>query len=206
MQDLKHNRNASREIVINRPLPEHDRIARLQQLGILDTAKDGLFCELAGQALIQLPGTSIAAITLVDTHRQWFKTIIGLDLTETPRHLSFCSHTIQGPGVMVVEDATQDARFAVNPMVTAAPHIRFYAGVGLMDGVGALCVLGHQPRQASDAEMASLHKLAQFVDIQLMAHGTLHNVGATPAPYAPLGPVPPPTQGPATVLNGANEL
>ena len=123
-----------------------------------------------------MPGTSIAAISLIDTKRQWFKSMIGADLIETPRSISFCAHTIQASEPMVIEDATKDRRFVHNPFVCESPGIRFYAGVGLMDGVGALCVLGLEPRRATDAEIEKLVKLAQYVDIQLLAHGTLHNL------------------------------
>lgn len=89
------------------------------------------------------------------------------------RSQSFCSHTIEAPKLMVVEDATRDSRFQDNPLVTAGPGIRFYAGVKLMRGVGALCVIGRTPRRATESELVKLEKLASLVDIQLMAHGTL---------------------------------
>jgi len=150
---------------------------RLHDLGILDTAEDKLFRGFAEQALAVMPGTSIAAISLIDTDRQWFKAIVGLSVKETSRSLSFCSHTIEETsGVMVVEDATCDPRFAGNSLVTSHPGIRFYAGVRLTSGVGALCAIGRQPRQATEDEIMRLTKLAQYVDIQLLAHGTLFNL------------------------------
>ena len=156
---------------------EEKRLERLRQVGILDSPDSSLFSKIAEQALELLPGTSIAAISLVDAERQWFKTIVGLDVKETPRAFSFCSHTIKmHGGTMVVEDATKDERFAKNPLVTGSPGIRFYAGVKLMDGIGALCVIGKHPRRASDVEIAKLTKLSQYADIQLMAHGTRFNL------------------------------
>ncbi|WP_037112275.1 GAF domain-containing protein, partial [Pseudorhizobium marinum] len=152
---------------------ETRRLKRLHDLGILDTPEDRMFRGLAEQALTLFPGASIAAVSLIDNERQWFKTIVGLSIKETPRSQSFCSHTIETPGVMVVEDATIDSRFQSNPLVTSGPGIRFYAGVKLMNGVGALCVIGRQPRRASGSELAKLTKLATLVDVQLMAHGTL---------------------------------
>ena len=153
---------------------ETQRLKRLQALGILDTPEDRLFRGLAEQALTLFPGTSIAAVSLVDRDRQWFKSIVGLPTKETPRSQSFCSHTIETTtGVMVVEDATQDSRFSDNPLVTSGPCMRFYAGIKLTSGVGALCVIGRQPRRATEAELEKLSKLASLVDIQLMAHGTL---------------------------------
>lgn len=152
---------------------EGQRLRRLHQLGILDSPEDRMFRGLAEQALTLFPGASIAAVSLIDSDRQWFKTIVGIDTKETPRSQSFCAHTIETPSIMVVEDATKDSRFHDNPLVTSGPGIRFYAGVKLMNGVGALCVIGRKPRQATESELAKLTKLASLVDIQLMAHGTL---------------------------------
>ena len=152
------------------------RIRRLHDIGILNTSEEQVYRGYAQQALALLPGTSIAAVTLIDVDRQWFKAIIGLDAKETPRSQSFCSHTIQSSGTMVVEDATQDARFADNPLVTSAPDIRFYVGVKLTFGLGALCVIGRKPRQITDAELFKLEKLTQFVDIQILARGALYNL------------------------------
>jgi GAF domain-containing protein len=155
---------------------EAERLQRLHQLGILDTPDDRLFRGFAAQALVLFPGTTIAAVSLVDADRQWFKAIVGLDATETCRSVSFCSHTIETAGAMVVEDATRDGRFAGNPLVTSPPGIRFYAGGRLTGGAGALCVIGTAPRRATLAEMAGLAKLVAYVDIQLLAHGTLHTL------------------------------
>lgn len=152
---------------------EAQRLKRLHELGILDTAENRMFRDLAEQALTLFPGASIAAVSLIDSNRQWFKTIVGFEAKETPRSQSFCAHTIETPSVMIVEDATKDARFEANPLVTSGPGIRFYAGVKLTNGVGALCVIGRKPRQATENEIAKLKKLASLVDIQLMAHGTL---------------------------------
>ena len=166
-------------------LPESSRLARLHQLGILDTEGDKYFRAFAEQAMTLLPGSTMAAISLVDTERQWFKTVIGLHVKETPRCTSFCSHTIESTGAMTVEDATQDARFADNPLVTSHPRIRFYAGVKLVDGVGALCVLGSQPRRVTEREISNLMRLARYADIQLLAHGALHQLhGKTSDDYA----------------------
>ena len=161
-------------------IAEPERIRRLHHLGILDTPEDGLFRGFAEQALRALPGTSIAAVSLVDSDRQWFKTIVGLDVKETPRGISFCNHTIQSEGAMVVEDATQDSRFAANPLVTSAPGIRFYAGIKLIDGIGALCVMGKQPRRIAEAEIKKLTALARYVEVQLLAHGVLFNFNGRP--------------------------
>jgi GAF domain-containing protein len=152
---------------------EAQRLERLHELGILDSEEDRMFRGLAEQALTLFPGANIAAVSLIDSDRQWFKTIVGYNTKETPRSQSFCSHTIEAPRLMVVEDATRDSRFQNNPLVTAGPGIRFYAGIKLMKSVGALCVIGRTPRRATESELVKLEKLASLVDIQLMAHGTL---------------------------------
>ena len=155
---------------------ESVRIKHLQQLGILDSPQDMLFQALVKQALVLAPSAAIAAISLVDTDRQWFKAICGLAAQETPRSVSFCSHTIQTAGVMVVPDATRDRRFADNPLVTSNSGIRSYLGVKLVNGVGALCAIGLRPRQPTLSEIEGLVKLSKFVDIQLLAFGTLYNL------------------------------
>ncbi len=144
---------------------ERARLKVLQDLDLLDTAPEALFDDIAALAA-QLCGTPVALVSLVDEHRQWFKARVGLAATETPREIAFCAHAIQQPGeVMVVPDASRDARFADNPLVTAAEGLRFYSGAPIVVGnghaVGTVCVLDRRPRQASAAEQASLQALAR---------------------------------------------
>lgn len=95
----------------------------------------------------------IAALSIIDRDRQWFAGKIGLQVSETPRAVSFCAHAILRPGEMlVVPDARADRRFAANPLVASAPHLRFYAGMPLVDlsgfTLGALCIIDTKPRCA----------------------------------------------------------
>lgn len=98
--------------------------------------------------IFQVP---IAAISVIDHQRQWFAARTGLEPSETPRSHSFCAHAIHRPGApMIVTDAAIDPRFSANPLVTASPNIRFYAGMPLVDrngyALGALCVIDTKPR------------------------------------------------------------
>ncbi|WP_022802692.1 GAF domain-containing protein [Deinococcus ficus] len=151
------------------PLPS-DEVARLQVLGryaILDTLPEEAFDRLTRLAA-RLFGTPTALVTFVDQERQWFKSCFGLDFQETPRNQSFCAHTMQRPQVMVVPDATRDARFRANPLVTEHPGIRFYAGAPLVTrdgfGLGSLCIISPEPRASfSEEDAALLTDLAALV-------------------------------------------
>ena len=87
----------------------------------------------------------------MNDQQKWFKSKVGLEITETPRDRSFCAHALERRELLIVSDATQDARFAQNPMVTGEPGIRFYAGAPLLtpEGVvlGTLCVIDRVPRE-----------------------------------------------------------
>lgn len=143
---------------------ESDRLAALRGYGVLDTPNEPEFDAIVREAA-SLLGAPTALISLVDEHRQWFKARVGLDASETPRSISFCTHAIRGKDVFVVEDATRDQRFANNPLVTGDPNIRFYAGTPLRSSkghrVGTLCVIDDKPRrEPTAAEKARLAELA----------------------------------------------
>jgi PAS domain S-box-containing protein len=153
------------------PGNELTRLAHLHALNILDTGREQSFDDLA-QLAAMICEVPIALVSLIDHERQWFKSCIGLDVTETPRDLAFCAHAILQPGdLLVVEDATRDPRFSDNPLVLGEPRIRFYAGAPLVSeegyAFGTLCVIDTAPRRFDSSQATALKLLAGQV-IQLL--------------------------------------
>lgn len=150
------------------PLPkdEAERLQALKDYEILDTPAEEAFDRITRIASRVLQ-TPISVISLVDANRQWFKSRQGLDATETPREIAFCTHAILQEEVMVVTDATQDPRFKDNPLVTGDPKIRFYAGAPLRTrqghGIGTLCAIDRRPREITAEQSELLQDLAQLV-------------------------------------------
>jgi anti-sigma regulatory factor (Ser/Thr protein kinase) len=153
------------------PIDEAKRLAALRRYRILDTDPEQAFDDLTLLAS-HICGTPIALISLIDENRQWFKSRVGLSVTETARDVSFCNHAIQRPDeLMIVPNALDDARFANNPLVTGDEHVRFYAGAPLLttDGyaLGALCVVDRVPRQLTDEQLRALDALRHQTEAQL---------------------------------------
>ncbi|MBI3661734.1 MAG: HD domain-containing protein [Acidobacteria bacterium] len=147
------------------PLPanEVERLRAVESYGILDTPPEKIFDDLARIAA-SICGTEVALVSIMDKDRQWFKAKIGWVIKETPREVAFCSHTVLSSEIMIVPDALEDERFADNPLVTQKPHIRFYAGMPLIntDGhaLGTICVIDHEPRRLTAAQEVALRVLA----------------------------------------------
>jgi anti-sigma regulatory factor (Ser/Thr protein kinase) len=149
---------------------EASRLATLGRYRILDTEPERSFDDLTLLAS-QICGTPMALITLVDANRQWFKSRVGVSVTETSRAISFCAHAIRDREILVVPDATRDPRFRDNPQVTGDHRIRFYAGAPLVtpDGyaLGTLCVFDRVPRTLTGEQLASLDALRRQAEGQL---------------------------------------
>ncbi len=154
------------------PLPDNEeqRLAALHSYDILDTGSDPAFDDLT-KMIAHICDVPVALVSLLDDKRQWFKSKLGVDLQETPREHAFCGHTILQDGVMEVPDATLDARFSTNPLVTDDPNVRFYAGAPLTNAeghkIGTLCVLDHKPRKLTEPQNHCLQALAKQVMAQL---------------------------------------
>lgn len=150
-----------------KPLNDPHRLDALVSYAILDTAPEPEFERAVDVArtLFQAP---IALVSLIDRNRQWFKARRGLEMVEGPREDAFCGHAIMDDDVMVVTDAAADPRFADNPLVVGAPHIRFYAGAPLITPsgfrLGTLCVIDTEPRPYPDEDrLHALQCLARMV-------------------------------------------
>lgn len=146
----------------NHPL-EHDRIALLRRLEILDTDPEQIYDDFV-QLAATICGVPIAAISLVDEDRQWFKAQVGLEVTETSRDVSFCSYGILQDEPLIVSDPEQDPRFEDNALVLGEFHLRFYAGVPLVvqgSSIGSLCVIDKKANVLTQAQIGALRILAR---------------------------------------------
>ena len=157
------------------PLPrdESERLADLRTYDVLDSPSDTELDQITLLAS-QICRTPIALISLIDSDRQWFKSKVGLTLSESSRDIAFCAHAIMQHDLFIVPDALKDRRFAHNPLVTSAPNIRFYAGAPLVSpdhhALGTLCVIDRVPRQLKPDQKKALRALSQLVMTYLDLH------------------------------------
>lgn len=149
---------------------EQQRLDALRQLDILDTPPEDRFDRITriAKAHFNVP---VVLISIIDETRQWFKSSLGLNATETPRDISFCGHAILGNEILNIPDALDDPRFFDNPLVTGSPCIRFYAGAPLTTPsghkIGTLCLIDFTPRHLSHEDLQVLRDLANCVEDQL---------------------------------------
>jgi len=148
------------------PPDELERLQLLHSLNLLDTEEEEVFDRVT-RLVSRLLKVPVALFSLVDENRQWFKSHVGLDVRETPREHAFCAHAMLQDQPLVVSDASSDARFADNPLVTGNPHIRFYAGVPIRTSgglaIGTLCAIDEQARVLTADELCILIDLADIV-------------------------------------------
>jgi len=147
---------------------ETSRLDALHQLKLLDTPASENFDRITRMAsqIFRLP---VAAVSLTDRDRQWFKSRVGVDHYSIPRAGAPCAEVAETTQLLVIEDFLEDPDYAESPLGRAGT--RFYAGAPLVTndgyGLGALCVLGTEPRKASSAELAALTDLAAMVMAQI---------------------------------------
>ncbi len=146
---------------------EEARVAALDRYAILDTEPEQTFDDIVTLAAFVCKAP-MAMLSLVDDHRQWFKSKVGVTTRETPRDMSICAHAIKTgrDSLFIVPDTLQDDRFRNNPLVTGDPHIRFYAGAPLIDddgfALGTLCVIDREPRVLEPEQEQALKSLRRL--------------------------------------------
>ncbi len=164
--------------MISYPIPtdEPERLQLLQALAVLDTPPEPALDRIT-RMVASLLDVPIALVSLVDAERQWFKSKVGITENQTPRDVAFCAHTIMQSVPLIVSDATMDARFCDNPLVTAAPNIRFYAGVPIRSSgglaLGTLCAIDMKPRTLSPDQVTLLTDLADMVSREMQFRETM---------------------------------
>jgi len=161
------------------PSNETSRIKALLNYQILDTLPEDSYDDITLLAS-EICGTPMAAVSLIDSTRQWFKSKVGLTIPETVRDSAFCAHAILTPDLTIVNNTLADERFADNPFVTGEPRIRFYAGAPLItprgEALGTLCVIDQTQRTLTSGQIDSLRALSRQVmaQLELRRHIGLH--------------------------------
>lgn len=152
------------------PQNEAERLHALRALQILDSSHEERFDRVTRLAR-RLFGVPISLVSLIDENRQWFKSAEGLDLTEMSREVSFCGHAINQTGLFIVPNVLNDERFHDNPLVTDAPHIRFYAGYVLKIrqgiNIGTLCLIDSKPREMDEEDQQLLQDLGEMIEQEI---------------------------------------
>ena len=155
------------------PEDETQRIASLKSIGLLDTPTDLYFDQLTVQAA-HIFNTPICAVSIIDSKRQWFKSIYGLDVCETGRDEAFCSHVVHDHKLLEVRNALEHPDFHDNPLVIGAPNIRFYCGTPIHDTngfcLGSFCVIDKKPRQFTEEQKELLNSFALQAEALIALH------------------------------------
>jgi sigma-B regulation protein RsbU (phosphoserine phosphatase) len=152
------------------PEAERERMHDLRSLELLDTPAEERFDRLTQLAadFFQVP---IAYVAFIEGDRQWFKSRVGLCLTETSREMSFCQHTIQRKEPLVMPDVREHPIGRSHPMVIGEPFVRFYAGVPLAGPrgkkIGTFCLLDMKPREFGPEQLAQLVTFAAVVEREM---------------------------------------
>ncbi len=144
---------------------EEERMAAVHRLNILYTPPDPELDAITKEAIEKLK-VPISTISILDSDREWFKSCQGVDMKEGPRGIAFCSYALLASDIFIVEDTLNDERFKDNPYVVGNPHIRFYAGMSIVDAVtklpiGVFCIKDIKPRKLSLEEIGIFMELAE---------------------------------------------
>ncbi len=119
----------------------------------------------------------IAAVTLLDRDRQFFKAERGIGARAMPLDDAICTHAILAGDDLEIPDLSLDARTADNPLVTGEEGLRFYAGAVLRTAagvpIGTLCVLDRRPRRLEEGQRKALGVLSRQVMQQIELRAAL---------------------------------
>ncbi len=152
------------------PADEASRLLALKRTALLDSPPEERFDRITRLAA-SVFNVDICLVSLVDSDRQWFKSKVGIDDCQTSRSISFCGHAILQNDVLIVQNATKDARFSDNPLVLQKPNIRFYAGAPLREPggqpIGTLCLIDPEEREFSQREKQQLRGFADLVEHEI---------------------------------------
>lgn len=143
---------------------DSDRLAALDRYDILDTGREEAFDRISRLIKLTL-GVEVGIVSLMDAHRQWYKSVDGLESEEVPLQSAFCRHLLHDGTPIMVADAREDIRFRENPFVLGDPHVVFYAGAPMItsDGhtIGSICAIDSAVRNFGEREKSILSELAQ---------------------------------------------
>ena len=153
------------------------RLAALRQAAILDSPRERAFDDIA-RLLASSLAVPITMVNLLDAERDWFKSCVGIQQTQSPAITSFCEAFFSSTkDLIVVEDTLHDARFEAHPLVLGRPFIRFYAAARLTvrgQTLGTLCAYDVRPRQLSAEQLDHLQTMASAaVELIRQRHGAV---------------------------------
>jgi PAS domain S-box-containing protein len=156
--------NTPRDIIdrVSQPrvAPDDQRLTLLRATGLLDSPREPQFDNLASLAA-SVCAAPVAAMTLLDRSRQWFKASVGLDARETGLAQSLCVRLLSGESELVIDNLRANDELREHP---AASSFASYAGVAIDvrgQRIGACCVADYRPRQWSLSQLAAMRMLAQ---------------------------------------------
>ncbi|APX94248.1 sensor domain-containing diguanylate cyclase [Halomonas sp. 1513] len=169
------------------PADEQARLAALNELELLDSSAEPAFDRVTRivSRLLEVP---IALVTLIDAHRQWLKSRVGLDIEHTPRSESVCNWTIKQRSPLVIEDLSQDPRFAHFSGVNRSDGLRFYAGIPLYNSagvaLGSLCAVDYRTRRLDAEQLETLQDLAEIINQEIQLRESNRRLAITLADHA----------------------
>ena len=128
-------------------------------------------------AAARLLDCPVSLLSLIDDERQWVKAQTGCPAAHPPVAHDFCRRAVAQGGLLVINDITDDPRFAADPGIAGLERVRFYAGLpihvsergGRKVAVGTLSVFAPDPRILRAGDETILEGLARTAGALLEA-------------------------------------